>query len=113
MHRLPSISALALAAGLFALPALAQTTPAPAPAAAPATAASADPPPPATHPPTNPMETVLLQITLGLYRGRAGEFTRAYTEKAVANARTTSKFGSERAKRLSRRQLELSLQFEL
>jgi peptidyl-prolyl cis-trans isomerase C len=41
MHRLPRISALALAAGLFALPAFAQTTPAPAPA--PATAASADP----------------------------------------------------------------------
>ena len=83
------------------------------PAAGSSTAASADPPPPATHPPTNPMETVLLQITLGLYRGLAGEFTRAYTEKAVANARTTSKFGSERAKRLSRRQLELALQFEL
>jgi peptidyl-prolyl cis-trans isomerase C len=41
MHRLPSISALALAASLFALPALAQTSAAPAPG--PATAASADP----------------------------------------------------------------------
>jgi peptidyl-prolyl cis-trans isomerase C len=39
MHRLPSISALALAAGLFALPAFAQTSAAPAPA----TAAAADP----------------------------------------------------------------------
>ncbi len=59
------------------------------------------------------METVLVQITLGLYRALAGEFTRAYNEKAVEQVRISNRFGNKRAKRRSQRLLELALQFEL
>jgi hypothetical protein len=62
---------------------------------------------------TKSMETVLAQITLGLYRALAGEFTRNYAERAVENARYDERGGSAQAKKRSRRQMELASRFEL
>lgn len=62
---------------------------------------------------TKSMETVLAQITLGLYRALAGEFTRNYAERAVDFARYAERRGSAQEKKRSRRQLELASRFEL
>jgi hypothetical protein len=59
------------------------------------------------------METVLAQITLGLYRALAGEFTRTYAEKAFETTRLAEKAGTVRARNRGRRQMELASQFEL
>jgi hypothetical protein len=59
------------------------------------------------------METVLAQITLGLYRALAGEFARNYAERALESARYDERVGSAQARKRSRRQMELASRFEL
>src|SRR6185312_11853925 len=93
----PSAPASTPEAAADAKPAVEATTPAPAAAA--------------SDPPANSMETVLVQITLGLYRALAGEFARAYTAKAMASA-SNPRRGRNAEKQLAR-DLERALQFEL
>ena len=62
---------------------------------------------------TTTMETVMAQITLGLYRALAGEFTRAYAEKATDGARMAAQRGGAGLAKRGLRQVELASQFEL